>query len=317
VRGIVFVFALLALSISAFALPDLVVNSVQWYPGGDPQPGSTVTISVLVVNVGNTSAGYSFTALRIDGNLRGPVMIGPLLPYGAASANFTYTVTPNPDPHILVGIADYYNNVSESNELNNNLTAYMDLSTCGDGRCNSTTGENCSNCPQDCGPCPKPDLTIVGMGYSPRLVRSGRLVTVYSDVKNIGNANASGFTVRTTIYPQGIVCNNWIGFVLNPNQVYRVYCNYTAGNTTSIALTYADINNQVQESNEYNNNMTITIPLGAVPIADEVAMAQVEGPNLIPENVPDLQALKVAVAFCLASLAAIIFHAFMKMEVHT
>jgi hypothetical protein len=155
------------------------------------------------------------------------------------------------------------------------------------------------------------------MGYSPRLVRSGRLVTVYSDVKNIGNANASGFTVRTTIYPQGIVCNNWIGFVLNPNQVYRVYCNYTAGNTTSIALTYADINNQVQESNEYNNNMTITIPLGAVPIADEVAMAQVEGPNLIPENVPDLQALKVAVAFCLASLAAIIFHAFMKMEVHT
>ncbi len=344
------------------SFPDYIVEDIFWSPE-NPTPGTAVPVILRVKNIGNaTATNTSYSRLAVDGAYIGDVTTPPLAPSEVYLANFTYNVTASPNPHTLLGMSDFGNRVQESIELNNNLTEqmYMINTVCGNGVCEYN--ENCSNCQQDCGPCPMPDLIIIRMGYSPSSPSPGTRVSVYSDIKNIGNATASGFTTRTTINPQGTVCNNWIGS-LNSGQTYRVYCNYTAGNISSTASTYADINNQVQESNEYNNGMNITIPvtctpmwycynktmrayqnsscqvtysscpyhycckngqcyrdpsgkcLGDVAVAED-AMAQVQGPNLIPENVPDLQMLNVAAAFCLASLAAIIFHAFMKIEAH-
>ncbi len=176
-RGIMFVLALLALSMSVFAF-DLIVNNIYYYPQ-NPTPGSLIPVIVEVMNIGNSTANSSMTGLVVDGALYGARMVGPIQPMQAAYANFTYNVTASPNPHTLAGVADYFKAISETNENNNQKVVYLTVTIpiyCGDGICNGNEtyyscpsdcpppiycgdgicngNETCSTCPGDCGLCP-------------------------------------------------------------------------------------------------------------------------------------------------------------------
>lgn len=154
-RGVISAFVLLALCASVFALPDLVVSDLSWSPLS-PTPGTTVQLHVSATNIGgnytgNTSA--TFTRIAVDGTVLANMLTEPLPPGQTFSFNYPYTVTATPNPHRIVITADVTNLLNESDNQNNNLTRFMNVTLpyCGDTSCNGN--ENCYTCPSDCGSC--------------------------------------------------------------------------------------------------------------------------------------------------------------------
>ncbi|MFH1447583.1 MAG: CARDB domain-containing protein, partial [Candidatus Micrarchaeota archaeon] len=299
-RGTLSIFMLLALCASVFAYcgdgycnetagenytncpedcnQNLKLVSVMFIPEA-PEVDEEVQVEVTIMNDGNTTIGNNTLRYHADriwyvGDWVENRPIEQMLPLEIRTEVFTYVPFPytgawgelTPNHEYITITADYYDDIEESNEMDNEITTELSRGFtgdhCGDGYCNETAGENYTNCPEDCDVL-LPDLTITSMIHSPLQPMDGTLVSVYTTIMNIGDAPASGFTVATTAGPINNTCDNWVGFELDPNETYQVVCNYTASvsQNPNHAYSYVDAGNAVQESDELNNYMGHEIPI--------------------------------------------------------
>ena len=100
-------------------MPDLVITDITWSPS-EPEEGDTMTFTVYIKNQGEASSGSCTVKCYVDGGEIGSDRIGSLSPGQSTTVSFTWT-TPkgSAGSHTVKAIVDVANEVSESNENNN------------------------------------------------------------------------------------------------------------------------------------------------------------------------------------------------------
>lgn len=153
--------------------PDLTVQAITSSPA-TPAIGDETTFTVTLKNQGTTSSGYNYVAYYIDDVYLTNDYVAPIGP--GASVEYTFTWTAEAGAHTVKAVADYRQQVNESNEGNNTKTyTFATLS---------------------------PDLIIDSISWSPAEPSVSSTVTFTVTIKNLGAlvANPS----RVHFYIDGI-----------------------------------------------------------------------------------------------------------------
>jgi len=211
-------------------LPDLTIQSIAWSPE-DPSNNDEVTFSVNVTNQGSGRADPCFLAYYIDGIYK---TIIPVTSINATSSNnvtFTWLATDN--AHEFKAIIDYNQEVTESDETNNEKT--VSLSTL------------------------PPDLVISDLTWLPEDPAVGDNVTFNATIENQGGGTAAASRAICYIDGQGMGYLN-IPEMVSGNET-TVTIPWIAVNGSHTISVVADCDNQLIESNEDNNKLTKTIPI--------------------------------------------------------
>ena len=103
----------------AFSIPapDLTIESINW-PSGEPSTSEEVVFTVTIRNQGDANAGYSSVSYYVDGKYLASSQISTLEPDAKTEDSFS-TLMFQVGPHTIRVIIDEGNQVSESNEGNN------------------------------------------------------------------------------------------------------------------------------------------------------------------------------------------------------
>lgn len=269
-------------------MPDYVVASTS--TSANPSAGTPFEVYVEVQNVGNADGSWIYAHLYQD--CIGCTWLGYREMFLAAgnSAVFTYGVTIQAEgTATLVVRADTWNYVSESEESNNEVSfsvlvgppqdidgdGYHALADCNDNDASISPGateipgnyvdEDCDGIAADQ---PAPDYAITSMSTTADPT-AGTPFDVMVHVENLGNADGSWIYVH--LYQDCIGCN-WLGY----RETYvpagsAADLTYTVdiaqeGEITLVAR--ADTWNYVSESDEGNNEVSMTVLLGAPIDAD-------------------------------------------------
>jgi len=207
--------------------PDLTIDTITWSPE-NPSAGDAVTFTVIIKNQGSGKASNSRTAYYIDDNYFTSALFDPIDPN--ATGNKTFTWTARAGSHNIKAVADYNNEVTESDEDNNEKAVVF-----------STLA---------------PDLTIDTITWSPAGPSIGETVAFDVMIKNQGNGRAGSSSVYF--------------YVDSSFKSYQEVQALDAGATGNKTFTWkaqagshnikavADHNEKVTESDENNNEKTIT-----------------------------------------------------------
>jgi len=106
----------LEITFSGAVISDLIIQNIVWSPT-NPSSGQDVTFTVTVKNQGTGACGGSYTTRSIDGASPTFHSIGSVYPGQTATVIFTWKATAG--THIVRFVADYENDVVESDESNN------------------------------------------------------------------------------------------------------------------------------------------------------------------------------------------------------
>lgn len=220
---------------SPLVLPDLIIQDITWSPVS-PIINSPVMITITVKNQGNSKSAYTDLKYGIDTIYQFTTAIAELAPGDTATTTFMWT---SPYPSFAVKAAvDADNHIKESNESNNTLAKTV----------------NCIN------PTPTADLIVDSLIISPAKPVLGDTITLSLSVKNQGTGTAEG---------------SFAAIYLDDGKINSVYIDGLSAGTTikkdipvSLAgLTYKssykirvelDCNNNVIETNEFNNTKEIS-----------------------------------------------------------
>ena len=208
--------------------PDLIIEMITVSPVG-PSLVETVTYTVTIKNQGIGPSGPSYVAYYIDDAYLTSDLVNPL--NAGASANKTFTWTAQADYHAIKAVADSNNEVTESDEANNENTVISSVR----------------------------DLIIETITGSPTGPSVGDTVTFTVTIKNQGNARAG--SSRVAYYIDG----SSRGY----QQVQEIDAGATVTKTFTwiaqagyhIIKAVADSNNEVTESDETNNERTVIFPV--------------------------------------------------------
>ena len=217
------------------ARPDLVVDNVTYSPT-TPTLGQTITFQVTVRNQGTASAG-SFV-LRLQGVASYQDATISSLAAGASTMR-TFSLPLSTSPETFTATADYYNQVTESDETNNTRPVTITAA----------------------GPVARPDLVVDAITYSPTTPTLGSTVTFQVTVRNQGSASAGSFVLRlqgAASYQDATVSSLAAGA-----STMRTFTLPLSTSPETFTAT-ADANGQVTESDEANNARPVTIT-AAVP----------------------------------------------------
>ena len=206
--------------------PDLIIETITWSPA-NPSVGSTVTFTVTIKNQGTTEANYSSVAYFIDDISQTSDYLNPLA--AGATVTKTFTWKAQIGAHTVKAVADFDNEVAESNETNNIKTYTFSTLT--------------------------PDLTIISITWSPPKPSKGDTVTFSVKVKNQGTVSTA--SARVNFYIDGA------------SRGYQEITRLDAGATATSTFTWTaqvgshaikaivDQDSWVTESDETNNEKTI------------------------------------------------------------
>jgi subtilase family serine protease len=98
--------------------PDLVISGLTSSPG-EPQHGTTATLTATVKNQGRANAGASQTEFFDGTTSLGIVNTAGLAPGRSVQVSLMWTTPNQKGSHTIKAIADRNNVVAESNESNN------------------------------------------------------------------------------------------------------------------------------------------------------------------------------------------------------
>jgi len=209
--------------------PDFIIETITWSPEG-ASIGNTVTFTVTIKNQGSGKSDYSQVAYYIDDNDLASDYVSSI--EAGASANETFTWIAQAGSHDIKAVADSDDEVAESNETNNEKTVTF-----------STIA---------------PDLIIETITGSPTSPPIGETVTFTVTVKNQGSGRASSSRVDF--------------YIDDSSRGYQDVPEIVAGATATKTFTWiaqagshdikavADSSDTVTESDETNNEKTITFP---------------------------------------------------------
>jgi len=206
----------------ATVAPDLIVQKITWSPE-NPSIGDMVIFSVTVKNQGDDKAGPSQVAYYIDDIYITSDSVDTLFPGDTAEHDFTWIAQPG--AHTVKAIADFNNEIAESDETNNGNTFAI-----------APTAS---------------DLVIQGFSWTPQNPSEGETIKFHILIKNQGNSMAAASVIDFHID----------GSSMGKKDVGRI----NAGDTLIITYNWivqmglhnikgiVDCDNQLSENDEANN----------------------------------------------------------------
>ncbi len=249
---------------AATPLPDLIVTNITWTPA-QPFSGDAVTFSATVKNQGDAPTPPDVViggVFFVDGsfvsytdNYRTSLAPGDSVTLtangGGSLGDGTWTATAG--THTISFLVDDVNRIAESNENNNSFTLPQPL---------VVQAEN------------GPDLIVSQIGWIPPDLYNpaGKPVIFTATVTNRGTQpTPAGKTigVQFTVDGQVISSDNTDRSVLNPGQSVTLVAGQPAGSGPWIATpgvhtvtATVDPTNQIAETRENNNTLTIQFAIG-------------------------------------------------------
>ncbi|MBN1160686.1 MAG: hypothetical protein JXA17_01900 [Dehalococcoidales bacterium] len=214
--------------------PDLVIESITWLPQ-TVSMGEAVTFKISVKNRGNKTSGYCFIEFFIDDATRGQRDCGQLEP--GESKLITYTWTTQAGQHSLKATADIFNQCSESDETNNNLTVPFNTAA--------------------------PDLIVQSILWSPVEHTDTDNITIHVTVRNQGLGTAP--PSRVDFYVDGAFFSQIYFDTLNGGCYDTKTFTWFAGPSEHILSAVVDADNLIYESYDSNNTYSTTLPAAAPP----------------------------------------------------
>jgi subtilase family serine protease len=212
------------------ALSDLVVETITWSPEA-PLVGEQVTFTTRVKNQGNGAAGSFRVAYFVDGVELSSSATDNIS--ANATANQTFTWTAEIGQHEIKASADYQYKITEVDEENNNLTIAFSPAV--------------------------PDLVVEAITGSPDRPLPGDTVNFAVTLKNQGNGIAE--LSKVSFY----VDDSYQGYQDVPeiaaNATLIREFTWTARADTHEIKAVADYLDRVAESDETNNEKTVSFPI--------------------------------------------------------
>ncbi|MFX0207599.1 MAG: CARDB domain-containing protein, partial [Candidatus Hodarchaeota archaeon] len=241
------------LNLTKMELPDLVISTLIWSPTDNINDGDVVTFTAIVENLGNTSVIMDFyVGFEIDGVLIGLQHIEGLSDGASTDVSLNWLATGG--IHTIRVITDYYDEILEANETNNDLSQILPG-------------------------IPLADLVIIDLTYSPtELISDGEIIVFTALIENIGAGNTS--------------TNFYVGFEIDGNYIGKQHVNgLLRGSSVEVSLSWQvvggvhtvqvviDYYNGIIEFNESNNDFSIIlaeilisdliiVDIGFIPSAD-------------------------------------------------
>jgi subtilase family serine protease len=252
--------AIIPLTIAPPPAPNLVVreDGVRFTPVA-PTDGQAVTITVTVLNEGQRNASRVEVQV-LDATNSTPVPVGDVQVIGGISAGssgiaqFVYDTTGKEGERLLRVEVDPASLIPETDETDNSVEATLTVA------------------PPSTEPDEQPNLSLTSSSvvYTPTAPMPGDMVTLTVEVANTGEGIAYGAVVVVTDTTDS--GNEPVGEpitipMIAAGDVYTVEFTYdTTDKSGSRTLTVAaDPDNAIEESNEFDNRTTVTIPLGGEP----------------------------------------------------
>lgn len=233
-------------------LPDLIITAVSC--PATAAKGEQITMNATVKNQGAADAGTFQVGfyLSIDPHIdifgdyfQGYLSIASLAAGAEQNVSIPVTVSNVPVGIYYCGAAaDLFNSLTEADETNNTLVGNQITITA-----------------------PQPDLMLTSITATPTAVKTGDAVTVTAVVKNQGQADAGASTMRVYLSPDTTIDGSDTFVVDIPTSTLAAGASTTVTGTFTVPAInngryyvggYADIANQVPESNETNNALAGT-----------------------------------------------------------
>ncbi len=237
-----------------FPIPDLIIESIMGSPA-EPSIGDNVTFTVTIMNQGTSSASSCRVDFYIDGSSVDYQDV-PELDAGA-TVDKTFTWTAQADLHTIKAVADSDNKVTEDDETNNEKTITLSILA--------------------------PDLTIKTITWSPTDPSTGDNVTFTVTIKNQGTSSADSSHVYFYIDA------SYQSYQDVPELEVSATANKTFTWTAQAGLhaikAVADKVNYITESQESNNEKTVTLSVVLLP-ASTTAPASTAKPTPTTKPAP-------------------------------
>ncbi len=218
--------------------PDLIVSSITLSPA-EPAIDDAVSITAAVKNQGNSAAGPSHVVCYVDSTILATVQISSLEAGTSTTATFTWKAEQG--SHTIKAIADTSNIVNETSETNNTNTYAITTKAA--------------------------DLIVQSITWSPSNPSRGDTVTFSVVLKNQGNAVSRITNVEL------FIDGNSRGLqdipAINPGGTATKTYNWVAIVGQHAIKAAVDQINHVKESNESNNERTVTFSTEAPDLTIE------------------------------------------------
>ena len=214
------------------ASPDLIINNITWSPA-NPSQSANVTFTVSIKNQGSGNSYSSSVAYYVDDAYMTSAYVSPL--NSGATAAKTFTWTTQEGSHTFKAVADANQEIAENDEANNTKTVSL--------------------------PTLAPDIIVQGITWSPTSPLVAHQATFTVTVKNQGTSKAG--ESRVYFYIDGSYYGyHSAGELTADATVARTFIwAVLMGSHTIKAV--ADKEDYVAESNESNNEKTVSFPLSS------------------------------------------------------
>ncbi len=222
------------LTINDSTQPDLVIETITWTPQ-NPSIGDIVTFTVSIKNRGGTQAGSSYVYYFIDSSQHSYDSVYSITPGASKTETFTWQVREG--VHTIVAVADYRGQITESNESNNEKTISLSPTLS--------------------------DLIVQSITWTPEHPSVGDTVTFTVTIKNQGNGDAASSKVYYFVDESQRGYDSV--YSLNAGEATTETFTWTAEEGTHLIRAVSDYTNVVTESDESNNEKTITYSATALP----------------------------------------------------
>ena len=216
---------------------DLTITNITFTPT-EINDGDIVIFNATVKNNGTDAITDDFyVRFEIDGNYIGRQQVSGGLSAGE-SVHAIQNWHADIGTHTLKVVADYYDEISESNETNNKLVKSL---------------------PEIL----SPDLSVTDIEWIPSDINDGNTVTFNATVNNIGGSTTRDFYVRFEVDSEYIGRKLVSGLSDGANTI--VVQNWLARAGLHNVTVYVDEYNAITESDETNNKMTEDLPFIQFP----------------------------------------------------
>ena len=244
--------------LTTFPIPDLIIESITWLPQ-NAAIGDEVTLTVSVKNQGSDRAGSSHIDLYVDGSPVAHQEVEELAADTTTTKTFVWTAQAY--LHDIKAVVDANNEVDEGDETNNERPATFSIIA--------------------------PDLTIEAITWSPESPSSGDDVTFTVTIKNQGSEQADRF--RIACYADGTYLTSIYVSPIEPDATDKKFFIWAAQAGSHAIKAIADYNEKVSESDETNNERTVTVSAPLPPSATPEASSPGANPPAAP-SVPSAPA---------------------------
>lgn len=231
--------------------PDLTITSLT-SAQSSYETGASMRFTAVVKNQGNAAASAFYVILE-GGSENKYAYVSSLAAGSSTTVSFSLTAPDTAQTLTLTATADEFDQVEESNENNNSRSISVTIYEAA-----------------------YPDLTVTTVVPSESAYSAGQTVTVYSVIKNAGDADATNFVAR--FVPQGLSAKTQAvsGIAAGESKVQTwTFTAPVLTGTQSLTLTVtADSSGIILESNENNNVGTGSVTIyGELPDLEVTALS--------------------------------------------